>query len=230
MSKCAVSVVIPTLDEEVSLAAAVASVRAAGEVIVVDGGSEDQTTEVARHAGARVLTAPASRGGQLDRGARAARGEWLVFLHADTVLEEGWHDAVASLPVEVGGGAFRFALDSPGRAYRVIEAVVNWRSRLLNLPYGDQALFVRRQLYGSLGGFRAFPLMEDVDFVHRLRAASRLAFPRPRALTSARRWERLGVFRATLENWGLLALFGAGCPPSRLATLRQHLEFRRVRT
>ena len=130
---------------------------------------------------------------------------------------------MANLPAEVGGGAFRLALDSPGRAYRIIEAIVNWRSRLLNLPYGDQALFVRRQLYGSLGGFRAFPLMEDVDFVRRLRAASRLVFPRPRALTSARRWERLGIFRVTVENWGLLALFGVGCPPARLATIRRRL-------
>ena len=230
MSKCVVSVVIPTLNEEASLAATIASVMEAGEVIVVDGGSRDRTTEVARRAGARVLTAPASRGTQLDRGARVARGDWLVFLHADTVLEAGWYDAIAALPAEVGGGAFRLALDAPGRAYRVIEAVVNWRSRLLNLPYGDQALFVRRDLYGSLGGFRAFALMEDVDFVHRLRAASRLVFPRPRALTSARRWERLGIFRATVENWGLLALFEVGCPPARLATIRRRLDYRRVRS
>ncbi len=224
MSRCAVSVVIPALNEEASLAATIASVGEAGEVIVVDGGSRDRTTEVARRAGAQVLTAPPSRGGQLDRGARVARGDWLVFLHADTVLEAGWHDAVVDLPAEVGGGAFRLALDSPGRAYRIIEAVVSWRTRVLNLPYGDQALFVRRHLYGSLGGFRAFPLMEDVDFIHRLRATSRLVFPRPRALTSARRWERRGILRVTMENWGLLALFEVGCPPARLATIRRRLR------
>jgi rSAM/selenodomain-associated transferase 2 len=212
-----VSVVIPALDEAAHVERALASVRDADEVIVVDGGSRDRTAALARAAGAAVLLAPRGRGTQLGRGAARATGDWLVFLHADTALERGWKEALHALPREVAGGAFRLAIDSPRPAFRAIEWGVAWRCRLLSLPFGDQGLFARRSAYAEVGGFRPFPLMEDIDFVCRLGRAGRLAFPRPRAFTSPRRWERHGVFGATLRNGWLLAQFAAGRRPEDLA-------------
>jgi len=209
--------VIPTLDEEQRLPSAIQSVRADADVIVVDGGSGDATREVAAREGARVLEAPRGRGRQLDQGARAATGEWLLFLHADTRLETGWADALAALPPEVVGGAFRFAVDSPRPAFRVVERAVRLRLRLFALPYGDQGLFVRREVYARIGGVPHLPLMEDVAFVARLRRAGRLAFPPVRAFTSARRWDRYGIVGTTLRNWSLLARYAAGQSPERLA-------------
>jgi rSAM/selenodomain-associated transferase 2 len=216
------SVVIPALDEEALVGGAVASARAAGpevEVLVVDGGSRDATREVALAAGATVLDAPRGRGIQLHIGARQARGEWLVFLHADTRLEPGWANALAELRADVVGGAFRFAVDSPRRGYRPIEAGVALRCRLLRLPLGDQGIFCRRAAYEAAGGFPPLPLMEDVAFVRRLARTGALAFPPVRAVTSCRRWERHGLVGTTLRNWGLLALYAAGWPPERLARL-----------
>jgi rSAM/selenodomain-associated transferase 2 len=213
------SVVIPTLNEEKCVADAVFSVRDEAEVIVVDGGSGDATADAARRAGARVVESPPGRGLQLDRGARAARGEWLVFLHADTRLEHGWSQALRGLPPDVVGGAFRLAVDSPRRAYRVIEAGVSLRCRLFQLPFGDQGIFARREVYGMIGGFPPFPVMEDVAFARRLARAGRMVFPTVRAFTSARRWEEGGVMATTARNLGLQALYAAGCPPDRLARL-----------
>jgi rSAM/selenodomain-associated transferase 2 len=212
-----ISVVIPTLDEAAHVERALASVRGADEVIVVDGGSRDPTAALARSAGARVLSAPCGRGTQLREGALRATGDWLVFLHADTVLEAGWREALYALPEEVVGGAFRFAIDSPRPAFRAVEWGVAWRCRLFRLPFGDQGLFARRAAYRRVGGFQAFPLMEDVDFVRRLGRTGRLAFPPSKASTSPRRWERHGIVGATLRNWWLLAQFAAGRRPEALA-------------
>jgi rSAM/selenodomain-associated transferase 2 len=215
-----ISVVIPALDEEDAVAAAVASVRdEADEVIVADGGSRDRTRERAREAGATVLDAPPGRGAQLQHGAAAAGGDWLVFLHADTRLDAGWSHALAALPPSTPGGAFRFAVDSPRRAYRIIEMGTRLRCRLFGLPYGDQALFARRAAYDAAGGFRPLPLMEDVDFVRRLARGGRLALPACRAVTSARRWEASGLVRRTLTNWCVLMLYALGRPPERLLRL-----------
>jgi rSAM/selenodomain-associated transferase 2 len=214
-----VSVVIPALNEEELVAAAVRSVRDHAEVLVVDGGSADGTRAAAVAAGAEVVLTAPGRGAQMAAGARAARGEWLVFLHADTRLEPGWADALQALPAPVVGGAFRFALDPPRRSYRWLEAGVALRCRLFRLPYGDQGLFARRAAYEAIGGFRPLPLMEDVDFVRRLRRAGPLAFPGVRAFTSARRFERRGAAATSLGNLGLLALYAAGCDPGRLARL-----------
>lgn len=210
---------IPALDEGTNIQAAIASVSAADEVLVIDGGSRDDTRAQARAAGAQVLTCQPGRGRQLARGARAAKGLWLVFLHADTRLDLGWAEALRELAPQVAGGAFRFTLDAPRRAYRLVELGVALRSRWLGLPYGDQAIFARRAAHDAVGGFRDLALMEDVDFVRRLRRVGRLAFPDVRARTSARRFEQRGLLRTTLFNWGLIALYAAGWPAERLAQL-----------
>ena len=215
-----VSVVIPTLDEASGVAAAVASVREdAHEVLVVDGGSSDDTIDRARRAGAQVLRAERGRGLQLAAGASAAGGAWLCFLHADTTLEPGWADAVRAQPPRVVGGAFRLAITAPGAGYRLVEEMVGWRCRLLRLPFGDQAIFARRLAYAACGGFAPLPLFEDVDLVRRLRRLGPLAFPPQRARTSARRWQRHGLLRTTLVNWGLLLAWQIGVPGSRLARI-----------
>ena len=217
-----ISVVIPTLDEEDCVAAAIGSATAAGpgvEVIVVDGGSRDRTVARAAATGARVLTSARGRGLQLDFGARRSSGTWLVFLHADTRLEAGWDRALADVAPGVVGGAFRFAVDSARGGYRIVEAGVALRCRTFLLPFGDQGLFVRRRAYFVAGGFPPLPLMEDVAFVRRLAAQGPLAFLGARAYTSPRRWERRGLLNTTLRNWGLLALYAAGLPPHRLARL-----------
>jgi rSAM/selenodomain-associated transferase 2 len=212
-----VSVVIPTLDEEDYIAAAIRSVRGCAEVLVVDGGSSDRTRERAAEEGARVLVSPAGRGRQLDLGAREAVGEWILFLHADTRLEEGWAEAIAALGKDVVGGAFRFAVDAPRPVYRWVEKAVDLRCRLFALPFGDQAIFARRRVYAMVGGFPPFPLMEDLHFVRRLSRAGRLALLPTRAFTSARRWERDGVVATTARNLWLLGMYAAGRAPERLA-------------
>jgi glycosyltransferase involved in cell wall biosynthesis len=190
-----ISVVIPALDEAARVGRAVISAREADEILVVDGGSRDATCTQARE----------------------ARGDWLVFLHADTRLEAGWARALRALPGRVPGGAFRFSVDSKRRAFRLIEAAVAIRTRLLRLPYGDQALCARRWAYERIGGFRPLPLMEDICFVRRLGRVGPLARLPQRAYTSARRWERRGVCKATVENWWQLAQYAAGRAPESLA-------------
>ncbi len=220
MREVSVSVVIPTLDEEHLLPATLDSVRRdAAELLVVDGGSRDRTRAVAAAAGARVLQSPRGRGTQLDHGARAAGGDWIVFLHADTRLERGWSASILGLAGDVVGGAFRFALDTPRSARRYVEWAVALRCRALGLPFGDQAIFCRRRAYEEAGGFPHEPLFEDVAFVLRLRRLGPTVLLPDAAVTSARRWEADGPALTSLRNNALLLMFLAGVSPTRLARL-----------
>jgi rSAM/selenodomain-associated transferase 2 len=222
-----ITMVIPVLNDAAPLAALLPGlptvlVDPAVEIIVVDGAeASDPAMDVLRerYPGVTWMRSAPGRGAQMNEGARRARGRWLVFLHADTRLGAGWIDVLRRLDAQprVAGGSFRFALDSPRRCARWIEWGVRIRVRLFDLAYGDQGLFVRRAVFEELGGYRELPLMEDVDFIRRLRQRGRLAHADVPALTSARRWERDGWLRRTLENSVLLALFLAGRPPERLA-------------
>ena len=162
---------------------------------------------------------PLGRGAQMNAGAARARGAWLLFLHADSQVPPGWLDALieATRNPDVIGGWFRFALDAPQWQARVIERLVALRVRVWKLPYGDQGLFVRRDVFARLGGFREWPLMEDVDFVRRLARTGRVVeLPLP-LVTSARRWERDGWFRRSSRNLLLVSLYYLGVAPGRLA-------------
>ena len=147
-----------------------------------------------------------------------------MFLHADTRLEPGWSRALRAAPPGVALVAFRFAVDSPRRAFRLVELGTRLRCRLFRLPYGDQALSVRRAAYDAAGGFAPLPLMEDVDLVRRLRAHGALMVADTRAVTSGRRWEERGVLAGTLRNWSTMALYALGVSPERLRRRYERLS------
>lgn len=225
-----ISVVIPTLEAERTLVPALASLVPAAvagvvrEVIVADGGSRDGTRDIAEEAGCRLLEAPRGRGTQLKAGGEAARGDWLLFLHADTVLAEGWwREAATFMAREQSGGqaraaAFTFVLADEGVRPRMLERLVALRCALFALPYGDQALLVPRTLYRALGGYRELPLMEDVELVRRI-GRRRLVMLRSAALTSAERYRRDGYLRRSVRNLFCLALYGLGVSPQRIRSL-----------
>ncbi len=223
-----VSVVIPTLNAASSLAATLLALeegRRSGlveEVVVVDGGSLDETAQVARAAGARVLENCPGRGRQLAAGAAAAKGAWLLFLHADTLLSEGWAAAVQGFMETLGSegraAAFCLALDDGDPRARRIERLARWRCRVLGLPYGDQGLLISRRFYEALGGFRPMPLMEDVDLARRIGRGNFVELDAI-ALTSAARYRAGGWWLRPLRNLAILALYFLGVPPDTLKRL-----------
>jgi rSAM/selenodomain-associated transferase 2 len=213
------SLVVPTLNAAATLERCLDALGQGVDLIVADGGSSDATRDIARAAGARIVETGPGRGLQLAAGARAAGGEWFLFLHADTRLEPGWREDCDVHMRTVGpktAACLRFALDDPAWQARLIETGVALRVRLLGLPYGDQGLLISRSLYDKMGGYRPLPLMEDVDLVRRL-GRRRLAVLPARAVTSAARWRRDGWARRSARNLACLALWKAGVPPERIA-------------
>ena len=231
----ALSVVVPVLDDRAAAERLFGLIPAGGgiELIVVDGGHDVQLEQrVAmidgRGLSARYIRTLPGRARQMNAGAAAATGDWLLFLHADSEMPDEWFDVLATHthPVSrngltpflgVGGGWFQFAIADPAWQARVIEWGVRLRVRLLSLPYGDQGIFVRRDMFTQLGGFRDMALMEDVDFVRRLVKETRVVeLPVP-IKTSPRRWRAGGWFRRSGRNLALLTLYYFGVPPARLA-------------
>jgi len=216
-----ISVIIPTFNEAGIIADALRSLPPDSrlECIVVDGGSTDDTVVRARPIADRLLVTGAGRARQMNAGAGAAKGEVLLFLHADTRLPAGAPEEVIRAMENPGvvGGAFRLAIDSPRRILRWISAAANLRSRLTRVPYGDQGIFVRRSVFESLGGFPDLPLMEDLEFSRRLKGAGRTVLLPAFVRTAARRWEREGVWHVTLRNRLFVLLYFSGVSPARLA-------------
>jgi len=226
-----ISVIIPTLNAERTLADCLAALVPAvvdgivQEAIVVDGGSSDDTVAIAEAAGTHLVEMEAGRGCQLEAGAARARGDWLLFLHADTLLDPGWAEEAKGFIERVEAGRrsqaaayFRFALDDDGLMPRLAEKLVALRCRLLALPYGDQGLLISRHLYNRLGGFRPLPLMEDVDLVRRLRRHE-LVMLTSRAVTSSERYRREGYLARSLRNLGCILLYYLRVPARVLVRL-----------
>ncbi len=216
-----VSIIIPALNEASSIAETIRHTEGLGfdEIIVVDGGSTDTTRAAAAAGSARVLSSPPGRGRQLNAGARAARGDVLLFLHADTRLPQSARSSIEAALADprTAGGRFDVQFDSPSPWALMVSTFMNHRSRLTGIATGDQALFVRRSIFMELGGFAHIPLMEDVEFTARLKRAGRVAALRDRVTTSFRRWERQGPLRTIILMWGLRFLYWAGVSPDRLA-------------
>jgi rSAM/selenodomain-associated transferase 2 len=214
------SVVVPTLDAEAHLPAFLDRMRAADEIVLVDGGSTDRTVALAEEAGIRLVVAPKGRGTQLRAGGEAAQGDWLLFLHADSLPAPGWRAAVSAHRRASPDKAACFRLRISDRAWqaRFVERAVAARVKWLGLPYGDQGLLVARSLYEAVGGYRPMPLMEDVDLVRRIGRA-RLAQLDGDVSTSAERWRRDGWAARSARNLFCLALYGLGVPPARIARL-----------
>ncbi len=221
------AIVIPTLDEQRSLPDSLARALAVGdEVCVSDGGSGDATVELARSMGARVLEGPPGRGLQLNRGAQATESEVLLFLHADTRLPEGAaglvREAIAGGAV---GGGFLVRFEPPLGAMRYAHLVgPTLRTRLTRCPLGDQAQFVRRDSFDALSGYREWPILEDFDFIRRLKRSGRIAIIDRPVTTSSRRFLHRGVLRVTATNYLIWALYLAGVPPHRLARLYRDIR------
>lgn len=220
------SVIIPALDAESTVGAAVRSAPEAAEVIVVDGGSRDRTVAEAEGAGALVLAAPAGRATQLNRGARAASGQALLFLHADCRLPRDAGDQVARILARPGvvGGWFPQRVEAGRRLLRLGARGANLRARWLGLPYGDQAIFAERGAFEEAGGFPPEPIMEDAGFARRLRRIGRLAPAGSRVTTGGEHWERLGPVRTALLDQVTLAAWLLGVPPARIARAYRHLR------
>lgn len=215
-----ISVVIPALDEAEHMANTIESAAAdAKEVIVVDGGSSDETVAVAGAAGARVISAEANRARQMNAGAAVAVSDVLLFLHADTRLPTEYGAAVERTLYSrgVAAGAFSLTIAGAGAKYRLVEAVVDLRCRLSQLPYGDQAIFVRAKTFADAGGFAYMPIMEDYEFVRRLRRSGRIVILPQKVVTSSRRWQRLGVVRTAVLNFFIIIAHHMGVAPERLA-------------
>ena len=217
-----ISVIIPTRNEADRIEQRITALSSlAHEVIVVDGCSDDDTAAIAHAAGAHVICAAGSRAQLLNAGAWAAKGDVLLFLHADTDIPSTFPDDIADVlsKQRTSAGAFRFAIADSAPKYRLLTSVTNLRARLLQLPYGDQGLFLTRAQFHGLGGFADMPIMEDYELVLRLRRNGRVALAKTVASTSARRWRTLGLLRTMAINQRMLWNFHKGTPPAQLTSL-----------
>jgi rSAM/selenodomain-associated transferase 2 len=217
------SVIVPALDEEHRIEAALRSARQPGvhEIVVADGGSRDDTRARAAQLADRVVETPQGRAVQMNAGARASTGDVLLFLHADTLLPQGFPAAVARALADPDacGGRFDVELTPQTPLLWLVGALMNVRSRVSRIATGDQALFVRRETFARLGGFAEIPLMEDIDFSRRLKRAGRVVCLRERVATSSRRWIQGGPLRTILLMWMLRLLYFCGVPPGALCRL-----------
>jgi rSAM/selenodomain-associated transferase 2 len=217
-----ISIIIPTLNEEANIDAIADTLPGkAGEIIIVDGGSTDRTILFARERKIRVEYSAAGRAAQLNHGAACAVGSVLLFLHADTRLPEDFATAILQTLAGNGvvAGAFSLAIRDAGPALRFIALCANIRSRTLQLPYGDQALFITREQFVRLGGFPQLPIMEDFFLIKKAKKLGRICTVPEQVTTSARRWQRLGVVRTTLINQLIILGFALRISPERLASL-----------
>lgn len=225
MTSQKISVIIPVINEASTIGQTLTNLQNITnlEVIIVDGGSQDETVEIAKSLGVQVLFSLPGRARQMNAGAAAATGEILLFLHADTRLPEGFDTIIHQTLAAEGrsqnpiAGAFQLRIDASLKGLRLIEKLVNLRSRVFSLPYGDQAFFLKTAVFRDMGGFPDLPIMEDFELVRQLKRLGKIEIVPASVITSGRRWQKLGVVKTTLMNqWVIMAYF-LGIPPAKIA-------------
>jgi rSAM/selenodomain-associated transferase 2 len=217
-----ISIIIPTLNEAKNIEKTLLNFQNKPdiEIIVVDGGSQDKTVKIVQKLGVKIICSPVvGRAQQMNFGAAAATGEILLFLHADTQLPLGYQEMVRSAlsQPKIIAGAFQLAIEGQQKSLRLVETMVNWRSRFLSLPYGDQSIFLKASTFKKIGGFSSLPIMEDFEFIQRLKRQGKITIVPASVVTSGRRWQKLGIFRTTLINQLIILGYYLGVPPVHLA-------------
>lgn len=216
-----ISIIIPVLNEATRIASVINQIEKTEEIeiIVVDGLSVDNTVEVASSLGVNVISTPRGRALQMNTGAKIASGEILLFLHADTELPKGFAGLVrdALNQPQVIAGAFELKIEGQQWGLRLIEKIVSLRSHFLQLPYGDQALFIKAETFRQLGGFSELPIMEDFELINRLKRYGKIKILPISVITSGRRWQQLGIWKTTLINQFIILGYYLGIPPETLA-------------
>ena len=218
------SFIIPVWNEEAIISRTIEHVKylspsGSAEIIVVDGDPGGRTIKVARHMGVKTAISEKGRGNQMNIGASLAAGEILIFLHADTLLPPDALELIETAMEDSSciAGAFDLAIDSARPVFRLIEKAASLRSRMTRIPYGDQTIFIRKRDFRDLGGFNNIPVMEDVEFMQRIKKRKgKICIIGRAVLTSPRRWEKEGIVYTTLRNWLLIALYFCGVKPEKL--------------
>lgn len=227
-----ISIIIPTLNEAENIKAALASTQASTsvEVIVADGGSKDETVNIAKSLGIKVILPTAGRAKQMNAGALAASGDILLFLHADTRLPPEFDCMVRTALAQPGivAGAFALRIDAELANLRVVEWGVNVRSRFLQMPYGDQAIFLTKEIFNYIGGFPELPIMEDFELMRRLRRMGKITLIPVPVVTSPRRWLQKGIWQTTLINQIVIVAYFLGVSPQRIRNWYRREKFKRL--
>ena len=227
-----ISIIIPTLNEADNIKEAIATTQPNTniEVIVVDGGSQDNTVAIAQSLNVKVISSSPGRAVQMNTGAVAATGEILLFLHADTCLPAGFDDMVRRALQQPGtvAGAFKLRIDASLLSLRWVEWGINVRSHFYQMPYGDQAIFLTKAVFQQISGFPELPIMEDFELMRRLKRIGRIVIIPTPVVTSARRWLQKGVFKTTLLNQIVIIAYLFGVSPERICRWYRREKFKRI--
>ncbi|WP_236556879.1 TIGR04283 family arsenosugar biosynthesis glycosyltransferase [Calothrix sp. PCC 7507] len=234
MSSAKISIIIPTINEAGNIKEAINSTQPSTnvEVIVVDGGSKDDTLAIAQTLGVKIISSPPGRAVQMNMGATAARGEILLFLHADTLLPTGFDAMIRTVLQQPGtvAGAFTLRIDASGLGMRLVEWGVKWRSHFWQMPYGDQAIFLTKEIFQQFGGYPELPIMEDFELIRRLKRQSKITIIPVPVVTSARRWLQKGILPTTLMNQIVIIAYLLGVSPDRIRSWYRREKFSQVKS